>query len=720
MENGPVDKSDTSATSAGTGELSLSLSTLDASRSELASGDTVTLTVTPRDGAGKSFIPEGLTIAFSASGGGSTGTFGALKDNKNGTFETKFSGSIAGSPTTVTATLNGKPISKSLQLTVKPGLAAVSRSEVSVSPGTLAVGTSATVTLTTRDAAGNASQKGGFAVAFSLTGGTSAGTFGTVTDNGNGKYTTTFTATTAGTPATIRATLNNVAVTGPSAAVTVFQPGPDLGLSQVTLPGSTLFPGQTFLVTLVVKDSSGNAVDPGQAVSFQLEGTGSSAGTFGATSQVALGLYRSVFTAVTPGTPRSIRGYIGSSPLTSPAPSVQVVPRPNLQAEIEMGSGYASSGAPLTFWRSQTSLDTGDYDGSPVYTFEIVATNSEGTSRSVMLASSTGGTIATIAIGVSTTVPTRLSQTFTPNTGAEVYHLALDPGAFIVHSARILVNQTGATRTKLYIPLLAPASSFANSGDGGGLDKTDGTSSSSYVQPTTSVYSLWTKNAADYADLDGATPWTFEAVMNKFGGTDAYASLFNGNTQIADSELTTSFSAPTLVSAPLANNAANLTDGSDISVRIKGGGAMVIQKAGIWVKLTNLSKGEVYRRVLAGGAYTNAGASSQTMLYQRALVDLANYSSPSAFFESTASKSVTSGSTSLFYCPTDNSTDSGCLALDGAGTGSLTFTNDSYVRQRTPNIASSLATHDRYVVNVGAASSSAVSSSSSFLVVGFH
>ena len=76
------------------------------------------------------------------------------------------------------------------------------------------------LTLTARDANGNQETGGGLAVAFALGSGTAAGTFGAVTDNYNGTYTATFTASTAGSNQ-ITATIDGqpVASTPPTLAV---------------------------------------------------------------------------------------------------------------------------------------------------------------------------------------------------------------------------------------------------------------------------------------------------------------------------------------------------------------------------------------------------------------------------------------------------------------------------------------------------------------------
>jgi hypothetical protein len=86
-----------------------------------------------------------------------------------------------------------------------------SRSGVTLSLSTVAVGGATTVTLTARDANGNQETGGGLAVNFGVSGG-SGGSGGAVTDHGDGTYTATFTAGGAQGVDTITATVGGQSV----------------------------------------------------------------------------------------------------------------------------------------------------------------------------------------------------------------------------------------------------------------------------------------------------------------------------------------------------------------------------------------------------------------------------------------------------------------------------------------------------------------------------
>jgi hypothetical protein len=92
---------------------------------------------------------------------------------------------------------------------------------VSIDPTSITNGGTTTVTLTARDANGTPLTTGGAQVVFGLgSTGTAQGTFTQATDNNNGTYTATFTASGVGT-SPITATLDGTAVTSTLPTLTV-------------------------------------------------------------------------------------------------------------------------------------------------------------------------------------------------------------------------------------------------------------------------------------------------------------------------------------------------------------------------------------------------------------------------------------------------------------------------------------------------------------------
>jgi hypothetical protein len=202
------------------GAVSLSQSTITVSASQVTSGGTATVTLVARDANGNQEPSGGLKVALGLGTGSASGTLGTVTDHKNGTYTATFTATTAGS-NTITATIGGQSVTSTPPtVTVVAGPASVSKSTVTVSASQFTSGNSTTVTLVVRDANRNQELSGGLKVDFGLSTGSASGIFSVVTDNGNGTYTATFTATKAGSN-TIAATINGQKVSSTPPTVTV-------------------------------------------------------------------------------------------------------------------------------------------------------------------------------------------------------------------------------------------------------------------------------------------------------------------------------------------------------------------------------------------------------------------------------------------------------------------------------------------------------------------
>jgi hypothetical protein len=267
---------------------------------------------------------------MSLAGGTSAGTFGAVTETATpGTYTATFTGTAAGTAGTLTVSVTGVTLTTHPTVTVTPGPVSAANSTVSFASPTVASGGTDGVTVVVKDAAGNA--VGGLAsaaFAFSLSGGTSGGSFGPVTATGAaGTYTATFTAgATAGTASGLTATVSGVALnTHPTVQVTAG--GVSGANSTVSFASASVASGGTDPVTIVVEDSAGNAVAglPAGAFSFSLSG-GASAGSFGAVSATATpGTYTATFTGTTAGSASTLTATVSGVALaTQPAVTVTV------------------------------------------------------------------------------------------------------------------------------------------------------------------------------------------------------------------------------------------------------------------------------------------------------------------------------------------------------------------------------------------------------------
>jgi len=270
----------------------------------IPSGATVQLTATPRDSGGNPLTGKTVTWAVSDTA--------IATVNDSGLVTAHQVGSAA-----ITATVDG--VHGTASVTVTPGPAATATSQVSASAPTVLEGGTVTFTLKARDAAGNALDKGGLTVAFTTSGGTSAGTIGPVSDLANGSYSATFTATAAGTPITIGATIGGQAVTSTLPTVQVVRDTVVATVSVAPTP-VTIASGATQQLTASPKNAAGitltgkrvtwSSGTPGVA-SVDTNGlvTGALVGTATITATVQ-GVPGNASVTVTPGAPSTSRSFI--------------------------------------------------------------------------------------------------------------------------------------------------------------------------------------------------------------------------------------------------------------------------------------------------------------------------------------------------------------------------------------------------------------------------
>ncbi|HEY9166212.1 MAG TPA: FG-GAP-like repeat-containing protein [Candidatus Kryptonia bacterium] len=245
---------------------SLSHSTINMSPDSILKNGTSTATLQIKDVNGNSLSTSGLSVAFSLTGSGtSSGTFGATT-NGSGTYSATFTGTAVGTQNGVTANINGSPLSSApAGITVSAGTASIAHSTITISRSQLAASSSATVCLQARDANGDSLTTGGLTgITFFLTGsGTSSGSFGTVADSGNGKYYTTFTASTSGTARSVSARSSTDTVKTTLPTVTVNAGTFSTSTSVLSVSATSVLIYDSISVTLQVKDGSGNNVTVG-------------------------------------------------------------------------------------------------------------------------------------------------------------------------------------------------------------------------------------------------------------------------------------------------------------------------------------------------------------------------------------------------------------------------------------------------------------------------
>ncbi|MGC5169034.1 invasin domain 3-containing protein [Microbacterium sp. DT81.1] len=222
------------------------------------------------------------------------GTIGSTTDNGDGTYSATLTAPTTTGTATVGFLLNTVTATDTVDVGFVPDVPDPTTSAITVSPAELVAdgASTSTVTVTVRDANGNPLTTGGEDVEI----GSTLGSVGATTDNGNGTYTATLTAPTTPGTATVGFTLNTVA--GTDTAAVQFVPGPaDPATSTITAtPAQLVADGASESeITVLLLDANGNPVPTG-GDTVQVTAT---AGTIGATTDNGDGTYTATLTSPT-------------------------------------------------------------------------------------------------------------------------------------------------------------------------------------------------------------------------------------------------------------------------------------------------------------------------------------------------------------------------------------------------------------------------------------
>src|SRR6266516_1290629 len=137
------------------GAVSTVTSIVTASAASVLSGAIATLTLRAKDAFGNSLTAGGRAVAFTVTGGTSTGVVGPTTDHGDGTYTAPFTGVLAGTALTIGATIDGSPVTSPLPtLAVLAGAVA----QVVVTPASAALdalGLTQRFSATARDTNGN-------------------------------------------------------------------------------------------------------------------------------------------------------------------------------------------------------------------------------------------------------------------------------------------------------------------------------------------------------------------------------------------------------------------------------------------------------------------------------------------------------------------------------------------------------------------------------------
>ncbi|TFB15537.1 hypothetical protein E3V93_02355 [Microbacterium sp. 3H14] len=253
---------------------------------------TSTITVRLLDASGNPVGGGGYDVEMATTAGSIT----TAVDNGDGTYTSILTAPTSTEPpsASVTFIVDGAPATRSVVVAFVAGVQDAGSSTISVSEDSIVADgvSTSTVTVVVRDAFGNPVPGLGDVVGIS----SSAGTVGSVTDEGDGTYRAVLTSSTTAGTATVSFTVEDVP--GTDTATVAFVAGsPDANSSTISVSEDSIVADgvSTSTVTVVVRDAFGNPV-PGLG---EVVGISSSAGTIGSVSDEGDGTYRAVLTSST-------------------------------------------------------------------------------------------------------------------------------------------------------------------------------------------------------------------------------------------------------------------------------------------------------------------------------------------------------------------------------------------------------------------------------------
>ncbi len=303
---------------------------------------------------------------------------------------------------------------------------------------------------------------------------------------------------------------------------------------------------------------------------------------------------------------------------------------------------------------SRIKLNPADYDGA-TYCIEVVVDSTDTVDRYVYLKDVAGNTYATITIPANdspSTTRRKRSIPFTPAAADTEYRLVLGISSQLLRykTARIIVTQINATKTRLQFPLV------------NGCEENGGTGGATVFTWDWQVTGVWRQFGEfgiflkEEAKL-GATigTWTLETVCSKsYAPATAKVGLFNktDDAQVTGVEISvgTSYAVQTY---DFANDAENFHDGDEFECRVFYSGATGAGSMGrcaLYVKITDLNKALVYWRVTRRPA-------SQNIQECRMLFDPSQFSASVYHLEATGT--LTAGGNKVRWLANAGGADTG-------------------------------------------------------------
>ncbi|MGG4145507.1 invasin domain 3-containing protein [Paenibacillus algorifonticola] len=424
-------------------------STVETSAASLTANGTsqTTISVKLKDAQGNALTSGGAGVTIAAT----KGTVSAVTDNGNGTYTASLTAPVTVGSATISATVGGQLITSTASVQFVAGAASTATSTVESADATLtADGVSqTTISVKLKDAQGNALTSGGAAVTIAAT----RGNVGSVTDNGDGTYSATLTASTTVGSSAVSATVGGQTITS-TASVQFVAGAASTATSTVEVADASLTADGASQTTISVKlkDAQGNVLSSGGAAVT----IAATKGTVSPVTDNGDGTYSATLTAPATIDSSTVSATVGGQLIASTA-SVQFVAGAASTATSTVESADASLTADGA---SQTTISVKlkDAQGNALTsggaavtiastrgTVGVVTDNGDGTYSALLTASSTASTAIVSAKAGGLALAATASVSFVP-------------GAPSVLTSRIQVSDgsltaDGASQTTIHVRL---------------------------------------------------------------------------------------------------------------------------------------------------------------------------------------------------------------------------------------------------------------------------
>ncbi len=365
----------------------------------------------------------------------------------------------------------------------------------------------------------------------------------------------------------------------------------------------------------------------------------------------------------------------------------------DLQVPVELTdmSLASSSAGDVAFERTLTSLNTDYYDGVSSYEFEIVATNNDASAKNISLLDEADISIGSVSIPAGTIDPTRFKAFVVPNAGDDLYRINIESTAsdndVEIYSAKLLINQTAATKTRLYYPLLSSDQAPSNEDDTAFIHST---ALETYEEFNNTL--VYERKASLLNTIIDYNAWELEALVSRDGMVEGSFAFRNISTNQIIDFTETRFDGDNIQMASVpfdeglpdfGENNGNENDLYRLDFKCEfecDTGEARIYKAGLWVTLENLSSARVAHRLTS----YNEGISAATdFTDQRSLIELGNYSTPKVYLQAfIEDDGATNGTLDLIYSPDE----SGGANISPVVGSSIVFDADDLAHYTSPEL----------------------------------